>query len=97
MEGRRQHSDWNSSNIGTAGAAGLGPGEAATACSPVPFESPAEAVRGDKMNVNQFIWRFLSVYQMESTFKTAVCSTGNLKLCCVHGGLFRLTVQLSLA
>ena len=35
---------------------GLGPSEAAIARSPVPFESPAEAARGDKMNVNQFIW-----------------------------------------
>lgn len=34
---------------------GLGPSGAATACSPVPFELPAEAVRGDKMNANQFI------------------------------------------
>lgn len=34
---------------------GLGPSGAAMARSPVPFESPAEAVRGDNMNVNQFI------------------------------------------
>lgn len=34
---------------------GLGPSEAAIACSPVPFESPAEAARGDNMNANRFI------------------------------------------
>lgn len=36
----------------------LGPSEAAIACSPVLFESPAEAARGDTVNVNQFIWGY---------------------------------------
>lgn len=38
----------------TAGAE-LGPGEAATSRSLLPVESALEQVRGDELNVNQFI------------------------------------------